>query len=72
MGGLRQIDPDDAIKRAEEKQEQEHERVAYESGKARHKSNQEQPDKPGGPGDDHYDRMSDREKEAYKKGHRGD
>jgi len=71
MGGLRQEDPDKAVERAIEKQEREREQAAYERGRARHQSNTKHPDKPGGPADDGYGDMTEREKAAYKKGHRG-
>ena len=71
MGGLRQIDPDDAMSGAEERQEREREQAALERGRARHQHNRAHPDKPGGPRDDGYASMTEREKAAYKKGHRG-
>lgn len=45
---------------------------AYKKGKDRNKQYQDDPSKPGGPKDDGYANMSPEEKEAYKKGHRGD
>jgi len=71
MGGLKQTDPDEAVEGAIEKQEREREKAAYERGRARHQSNQKRPDKPGGPSEDGYGDMTEREKAAYKKGHGG-
>ena len=45
---------------------------AYDKGKARHDQYQKDPSKAGGPKDDGYGGMSPDEKEAYKKGHRGE
>jgi hypothetical protein len=45
---------------------------AYKRGKDRHDAYQKDPSKPGGPKDDNYGNMSPEEKEAYKKGHRGE
>lgn len=72
MAGLKQTDPDKAVEDAIEKQEREREEAAYKRGKARHKSNKEHPEKSGGPKEDGYGSMTEREKEAYKRGHRGD
>lgn len=45
---------------------------AYKKGKDRNEAYQKDPSKPGGPKDDGYDSMGHDEKEAYKRGHRGD
>lgn len=45
---------------------------AYKKGKDRHEGYHEDPTKKGGPKDDGYENMSPEEKEAYKRGHRGD
>ncbi len=45
---------------------------AYDKGKARHDQYHKDPAKAGGPKEDGYGNMSPAEKEAYKKGHRGD
>lgn len=63
---------DDSIRKAEEKQEQQREHIAYEKGKKRHETNQHDPSNQGGPDKDGYGAMTPREKEAYKRGHRGD
>ncbi len=71
MGGLRQIPIDDAIDQAEDKQQEEREQDAYESGRNQHDRNEKNPSNDGGPASDGYGSMSDGEKEAYKRGHRG-
>jgi hypothetical protein len=45
---------------------------AYKKGKDRQEAYQRDPSHPGGPRDDGYEHMSPDEKEAYKRGHRGD
>ena len=72
MGGLKQTPIDEAISNAEAKQEREREDKAYKKGKDRHQEDQSNPSNRGGPKGDGYGNMSPGEKEAYKKGHRGD
>ncbi|WGW03055.1 hypothetical protein [Tropicibacter oceani] len=45
---------------------------AYKKGKDRRKKHHDDPANSGGPRDDGYQNMSPEEKEAYKRGHRGD
>jgi len=65
-------DPNDnAISDAEEKQEQQRERAAHQSGQARRERIQNDPAQGGSPQDDGYAGMTEREKNAYKKGYSG-
>ena len=45
---------------------------AYKKGQARRQAYQQDPSAGGGPVDDGYGQMTPAEKEAYKRGHRGD
>ena len=62
---------DRAIGNAEEKQEQQRDRAAQQRGQARRERIQNDPAKGGSPQDDGYGGMSQREKDAYKKGYGG-
>jgi hypothetical protein len=62
----------DDIDLAEREQEKERVKEAYRKGKARHDKIQEDPAAAGGPSVDGYENMNEAEKEAYKKGFRGE
>lgn len=67
--GLGQVDPDDAVRRAEQKQEKEREKKAYKKGAERRELNKGA--KAGGPKEDGYENMTSGEKQAYKRGYTG-
>lgn len=65
-------DFEDQIARAEAKQQEQRDRQAYKDGQARNRRDREDPSNSGSPGKDGYGSMSVSEKEAYKRGFRGD
>lgn len=63
---------EEQIRKAEEKQQRQRDRDAYKRGKARRDADQNDPSNEGSPGKDRYGSMSPSEKEAYKRGYRGE
>lgn len=72
VGSGSQIGGCDDIDAAERHQEQERANEAHAKGKALHDRIQKDPEGAGKPSDDRYKDMSATEKEAYKKGFRGE
>lgn len=64
--------PDEFVRRAEAKQQREREEVAHKRGQARRKEDQAKPDNDGSPTKDGYGSMTSGEREAYKRGVRGE
>lgn len=71
VGSGQQIFGSDDISAAEKHQERQRADAAHKKGKALHDSIQKDPARAGKPSDDDYKNMSPTEKEAYKKGFRG-
>ncbi|MDU8926576.1 hypothetical protein RXV86_04175 [Alisedimentitalea sp. MJ-SS2] len=63
---------EEQIRKAEEKQQRQRDRDAFERGKARRKADHDNPANDGSPGKDGYGSMTGSEKEAYKRGFRGE
>lgn len=72
VGNGQQIFGCDDIDAADNYHQQQKEDAAYKKGKDLHDNIQEDPAGAGRPSDDGYGKMSRDEKEAYKKGYRGD
>jgi hypothetical protein len=60
---------DNIVNNAQQKQQQQRERDAQKKGQQRRENIKNDPAQGGGPGDDGYAGMNDREKAAYKKGY---